>query len=142
MAGGRVVFTIEITDATNGTFEVTINGQIDHPTHTTDTGSNSDGLLEETLGLDLSDGDAADVGEAAGGDRRQQMGHGRAGSETDGHSALDQLRSRFGGDSLLVIGPSHGRNSIRPYCFEYASAVGNFGLSRARENDQEKDDKR
>jgi VCBS repeat-containing protein len=54
MAGSRLVFTIELTDSTDGVFRVTINGQIDHPVHSTDSGSISNGLLEETLSIDLS----------------------------------------------------------------------------------------
>ena len=45
--------------------------------------------------------------QTASGDRRQQVGDGRAGAEADGHPVLDQLRRRLGGEALLVVG-SHG----------------------------------
>ncbi|HTS41647.1 MAG TPA: DUF5801 repeats-in-toxin domain-containing protein, partial [Xanthobacteraceae bacterium] len=54
VANGRLIFTLEIIDATTGTFRFTLNDQIDHPTHSVDIGSTSNGSLEETLTLDLS----------------------------------------------------------------------------------------
>ena len=49
---------------------------------------------------------------AAGGDRRQQVGDGRAGAEPDRHPVLDQLRRRLGGDALLGVGRS--RRALYP----------------------------
>ena len=63
------------------------------------------------LGRDRG-GDAADAADAAAGDRRQQVGDGRAGAEPDGHPVLDQLRRRLRRDPLLRIRPSHGRDFI------------------------------
>ena len=45
--------------------------------------------------------------EAAGGDRRQQVGDGGAGAEADGHPVLDQLCRRLGGESLLRVRVGH-----------------------------------
>jgi VCBS repeat-containing protein len=53
-ADGRLIFTLELIDAANGTVRFTLNDQIDHPQRTIDTGSVSQGALEETLGIDLS----------------------------------------------------------------------------------------
>ncbi len=52
-------------------------------------------------------GDAADVADAAGGDRRQQVSDGRSGAEPDSHPVLDQLRRRLGSDALLGVGVGH-----------------------------------
>ena len=42
-ADGRLVFTLQVVDAANGTFRFTLNDQIDHPAHTVDAGSTSHG---------------------------------------------------------------------------------------------------
>ena len=53
------------------------------------------------------------------GERRQQVGDGRAGAEADRHPVLDQLRRRLGGEPLLVVGRhaahSTGRAGLCPY---------------------------
>ena len=53
-------------------------------------------------------GDAADAADAAGRDRRQQVGNGRSGAQPHRHPVLDQLRRRLGGDALLGVGVAHG----------------------------------
>ena len=45
--------------------------------------------------------------EAARGDRRQQVGDRRAGSQPDRHPVLDQLGRRLGGEALLGVGVAH-----------------------------------
>ena len=72
-------------------------------------------LARLLLGRDRG-GDAADAAEAAAGDRRQQVGDGRAGAEADRHPVLDQLRRRLGRDPLLVVRLAHGAHSMLGTC--------------------------
>ena len=61
------------------------------------------------LGCDRG-GDAADPASSPRrGDRRQQVGDGRAGAEADRHPVLDQLRRGLRGQALLVVRVAHGR---------------------------------
>ena len=64
--------------------------------------------LAGQFGGGLGGGDAAQVGQVAGGQRLDEPGRGRAGAEADHHAGLDAEGGGFAGEFLLEIS-GHGR---------------------------------
>ncbi len=73
-------------------------------------------------------GDAADVADPAGRDRRQQVGDRRSGAQPHGHPVLDQLRRRFGGDALLGVDAITAPHSTQVRCNVFRFPQGHNAL--------------